>query len=132
MAPADRICMPTEVPPSGVGLGATSHPGHRDGIPGGRGCAAGNFLPSLFQAATEHTPKRAITGMPAKQAGITLPKPTRTAGANWMASCMIMGHVVAVLCGKTEFRSGNHALLMGKGREEIRQRHEKEAETSLG
>ena len=77
-------------------------------------------------------PGRAITSMPVKQTRITLPDQTRTAGANWMASYMIMGHVVAVLGGKTEFRSGNHALLMGKGREEIRQRHEKEAETSLG
>ena len=36
-APADRIHSPEEVPPAGVVLRATLHPGHRDGLPSGRG-----------------------------------------------------------------------------------------------
>ena len=44
---------------------------------------------------------------------------------------MITGHLVAALHGRDEFRSGDHDLLMGEGREEIRRRHAEEAETSL-
>ena len=36
-APADRIHSPEESPPSGVGLRAVCHPGHRDGISAGGG-----------------------------------------------------------------------------------------------
>ena len=34
-----------------------------------------------------------------------------------MASCVITGHLVAALLRTDEFRSGDHALLMGKGEE---------------
>ena len=40
------------------------------------------FLTDLFQGAMAHIPGRAITGLTVKQAGIALPDPTRTAGAN--------------------------------------------------
>ena len=43
-----------------------------------------------------------------------------------------MGHLVAVLRRTTEFRLGDHTLLVGKGREEIPQQHAEEAETALG
>ena len=90
------------------------------------------FLPALFQGATAQIPRRAITGLPVKQAGISLPDTTRAAGANWTASCRITGHLVAALHGTAEFRSGDHALLMGYGRYKTRWRHEEEAETALG
>ena len=44
-APADRICGPAEFPLLRVGLRVTYHPGHRDGLPGGRGCTAGHLNP---------------------------------------------------------------------------------------
>ena len=44
---------------------------------------------------------------------------------------MITGHLVTALCGTTKFRSGDHALLMGQGKVEIKQRHAEEADTSL-
>ena len=90
------------------------------------------FLPAIFQGEKTQTPRRAITGLPVKQAGIALPNPTGTMGANWTASCVITGHLAMALHGTKDFRSVNHALLMGEGREEIRQRHTEEAETSLG
>ena len=89
------------------------------------------LLTDLFQGAMAQIPGRAITGMPVKQAEISLPDPTRTAGANYMASCVILGNLVTAFQGTSEFRSGNHALLVGEGRDEIRQRHVEEAETSL-
>ena len=74
----------------------------------------------------------AITGLPLNQAGIALPNPTQNAEANWTASCVITGHLVAALHGTDEFRSGYHALLMEEVREEIRRRHTEAAETALG
>ena len=37
LAPADRICVPTEVPSTGVGLRVVCHPRHSYGISGSRG-----------------------------------------------------------------------------------------------
>ena len=90
------------------------------------------FFPDLFQGDKYHIPGRDITGLLVKHARIALPNPTWTAGANWMASCVIMVYLIAGLRGTAKFRSRNHALLMGKGREEIRRRHMEEAETTLG
>ena len=45
LSPAERICGPAEFLPAGVGLCAAHHPGHRDGLPGGGGCAAGHLPP---------------------------------------------------------------------------------------
>ena len=78
-----------------------------------------NFLLAIFQGAASQIPRRAITGLPFKQAGIALPDPTPIAGENWKASCIITGHLVAALHGTAEFSSGDHALLMGEGREDI-------------
>ena len=49
-----------------------------------------------------------------------------------MASCVITGHLVAALRGTAEFRSGDRALLMEEGREEIQRRHTEAAEAALG
>ena len=92
----------------------------------------GIFLPALFQGDTEQIPRRAMTGLPIKQAGISLTDPTRNAGENWTAFCVITGHLVTALCGTAEFRSGGHAFLMGEGRYEIRRIHAEEEETVLG
>ena len=69
--------------------------------------------------------------MPVKQASIELPKPAWNAGANWTVSCVITGHLVVALCRTAEFRSIDHALLMGEGREVIQRKHEEEADTTL-
>ena len=90
------------------------------------------FLPTLFQRVTGHIPKRVITSLLVKQSGISLPDPTRTAGGNWMASCVITGHLVAALHGTDELRLVKHALLLVEGREEICQQHAEEADTTLG
>ena len=77
------------------------------------------FLPALFQGAMAHITWRLITSLPVKQDGIALPDPTWTVGANWMASCMITGHLVTALRGTADFSSGKQALLMGEGRDNI-------------
>ena len=84
-----------------------------------------------FRGILGHIPRRAITGLPVKQAGISLSDPIRTTEANWTAPCMITGHLVAALRGTAEFRSGNHTLVMGEGRENILRIHAEEADTAL-
>ena len=132
MAPAHRICGPVEVPPAGVVFRTTHHPDIGMALKLVEDELWDTFLPSLFQGATSQIPGRAITGLPVKQAEIALPDPTRAAEVNWAASCVITGHLFAELHGTAEFRSGDHALLMGEGREEIQRRHAEEAETTLG
>ena len=46
--------------------------------------------------------------------------------------CVITRHLVAEICGTAEFRLGNHALLMGEGRVDIRRRHAEAVDYSLG
>ena len=72
------------------------------------------FLPDLFQGETSQIPGRAINSLLVKQAGIALSNPTRNVRANWTASCVITGHLVAALRGTAKLRSDNHALLMGE------------------
>ena len=87
------------------------------------------IISSLFKGDTS---QGVVTGLPVKQAEIYLPDPTQTSRASWTASCVITRHLVTALHGATEFRSGGHELLMGEGRDEIRQRHAEDADTALG
>ena len=48
LATADCLRWPAEVPPAGVVLCAMRHPGHRDGLTGGRVCVAGHLPPGPF------------------------------------------------------------------------------------
>ena len=89
------------------------------------------LLLALFQGGTSQIPRREITSLPVKQAGIALPEPTQTVGANWTVSCVIIGHLVVALHGMAEFMSVNCALLMGEGSENIFRRHMEDAETTL-
>ena len=90
------------------------------------------FLLSLFKGATSQILGREVTGFPVNQAEIALINPTHTAGENWMASCVITGHLVAALHGMDKFWSGDHPPLMQEVRDEILQQHAKAAETELG
>ena len=90
------------------------------------------FLPDLFKGSTSQIPRRAVTGMPCKKAGIPLPDPTQTARDNWTVSCVITGHLISALRRTAEFWSGDHSLLMGDGRDEIQRRRYEAAKTALG
>ena len=70
----------------------------------------------LFQGVMSQIPRRAITGLQVEQAGFALLNITRTAGANWTASCVIRWHLFTELFETAEFRSGDHALMMGERR----------------
>ena len=86
----------------------------------------------LFKGDTYHIIRRAVTGMPVNQAGISLPYPTDTSRTNCAASCVINGHIVPALQRTAEFRSVDHDLLMVDGRDKICWQHAEDAETALG
>ena len=66
------------------------------------------FVTDLFEGLEERAPERGFTRLPVKQAGLALPDPTQTAPENWTASCVITGHIVALLRGQVEFRTADH------------------------
>ena len=76
-------------------------------------------LPDLFKGGTSQIPGRSITSLPVNQDGIALTNPTHTTGANCTVSCVVTGHLVAALCRMAKFRSRDHNLLVGEGRDEI-------------
>ena len=61
---------------------------------------------------TTNIPERVVIGLPVKPTGIVLPNTTLLASENWMASCVVMGHLVAALRYRIAFRTGDHTLLM--------------------
>ena len=67
------------------------------------------FLPALFGGLGEGAPERGDTRLPVKQAGLSLLDPTLTAPENWMASCVITGHLVAALRVQVEFWTADHS-----------------------
>ena len=66
-----------------------------------------NFVPALFERLGEGAPEQGFTCLPVKKAGLALPDQTLKAPENWTASCVIIGHLVAVLRGQMEFRTAD-------------------------
>ena len=88
----------------------------------------GAFIPSFFQCLGEVTPGKVVPRLPVKQAGLSLPEPTKTAPDNWMASCDITGHLVAALRGQEEFQTANHSAYLQEGIAEVRKQGVLQAE----
>ena len=89
------------------------------------------FLPELFKGVGDGAPGRAITGLPVKQAGMAPQDPTRTAPDNWQASCVITGHLVAVLRVQVPFRTADHAACLRYVRVAVRWQSVAKAMASL-
>ena len=89
------------------------------------------FLLTFFRGLTEGLPTRANTRLLVKQAGLAIPDRVQTAPENWMASCVITGHLAADLRGQAAFRTADHtACLMGV-RMAVRYRGEQRAKAAL-
>ena len=58
------------------------------------------FVPALLEGLGDGVPEIGFTCLPVKQAELALPDPTQTAPENWTASCVITGHIFAVLRGQ--------------------------------
>ena len=89
------------------------------------------FLPELFEGVGDGAPGRATTLLPVKQAGMTLPDPTRTAPENYQASCVITGHLVSALRGQVPFRTADHTACLWDGRAAVCRKSVAKAMASL-
>ena len=79
-----------------------------------------SFLPGLFWGATSKVLAQGVTQLPVKQVGLAITNPNLSDLDNWTASCIVIGHLIADLRGRTEFNTRNHTLLLQEGRWEIR------------
>ena len=77
------------------------------------------FVPALFEGLREVVPKREITRLPLKQAGLALPHPIHTAPEKWTASCVITGYLVAALRGQVKFQTADHSACLQEGRTSV-------------
>ena len=89
------------------------------------------FVPALFEGLREGVPKREITRLPVKQAGLALPDPIQTAPEKWTASCVIIGYLVTALRVQVEFRTADHSACLWEGRTAVQRRAEIRAEEAL-
>ena len=65
-------------------------------------------MPALFEGLKEGMPEQGVTRLSVKQVGLVLPDHSQTDPDTWTASCVITGHLVAVLRGQVEFRTADH------------------------
>ena len=70
-------------------------PGIRDAFVPVEKALQETFISALVQGLGEVTLGRGVTCLPVKQAGLALPDTKKTSPENWMASCVIIGHLVA-------------------------------------
>ena len=111
---------------------AESHPIHLGRVWTSGGCTPGLFLMDLFQGFMEGIPGQEITRLPAKQTGLALQDPTKTAPDNCTATCVITGNLVAELQNREEFKMVDNAVIFCKGQGEIRRRNMVRSEAALG
>ena len=88
-------------------------------------------MPALFEGLGEGAPKRGVTRLSEKQAGLALPDPTPKDPENWTASCVIIGYLVASLRGQVEFRTDNHSACIQEGGTAVRRWSTQRAEETL-
>ena len=81
------------------------------------------LLHVLFQGVGKGTLGQGVTRLSVKQMGMSLPDPTKTAPENWTASCVITGHIVALIRVQEEFSTADYDAYMREGREEMRERN---------
>ena len=106
-------------------------PGIRDAFDPVETVLKETFVPTLFEGMGNGVPKRGVTRLPVKQDRLDLPDPSQTSPENWTASCVIIGHSVAELRGKVEFRTEDHSTCLREGRTVVWRRGQRQAEEAL-
>jgi hypothetical protein len=85
------------------------------------------FLPTLFR--NDHDdddPRRNISCLPVKWAGLTIPNPTL-----YEASTLLCSHILAAFRGLDTFRSAKHKLVISEVKTELKLRNEAKYEDSM-
>ena len=70
------------------------------------------FLPSLFgDNYDDDDPRRDLSCLPVKWAGMAIPDPTSSAESNYEASTLLCSHIVSAFKGNDKFHSANHTSM---------------------
>ena len=81
------------------------------------------FLPALFGDTYEDDdPRRDLSCLPVKWAGMAIPDPTISADSNYDASILACSHILAAFRGADEFRSADHLSVIKEVKLELKQR----------
>ena len=70
------------------------------------------FLLDLFHGAEKHMLRWEVIGIPMNKAGLELSDLTLSDPGNFTSSCVFAIHLVVALWLWTEFRSGDHTMLL--------------------
>jgi hypothetical protein len=82
------------------------------------------FLPTLFgDDYGDDDPRRDISCLPVKWAGLAIPNPTSAADANYEASILVCSHILAAFRGVEEFRSAKHKSVITEVKTELKLRN---------
>ena len=90
------------------------------------------FLPALFgDNYDDDDPRRDLSCLPVKWAGMAIPDPTSAAESNYEASTLLCSHIVSAFRGNEEFRSANHTSVIKEVKAELKFRNAAKYEARL-
>jgi hypothetical protein len=90
------------------------------------------FLPALFDDEYDNDdPRRQLTFLPVKHAGMALPEATSSSFLNYDSSTLINGHLFRALIGAIQFQSKDHVSTIQEAKVEIQERKLLENDTKL-
>ena len=93
---------------------------------------SGTFLPTLFgDDYGDDDPRRNISCLPVKWAGLAIPNPTSAADANYEASILICSHILAAFRGVETFRSAKHTSVISEVKTELKLRNRNKYENEM-
>jgi hypothetical protein len=93
---------------------------------------AKTFLPTLVGNEYDgDDPRRALSGLPVKWAGLAIPDPTALAQPNYEASILLCSHILAAFRGVNVFRSTDHLKVIQDVKAELKLRNAAKSESSL-
>jgi hypothetical protein len=82
------------------------------------------FLPALFNEPFDtDDPRRALTELPVKFPGLSIPNPVNMAISNFENSILMNGHLIRALNGSIDFKIADHLSTVKEVRSEIRKRN---------
>jgi hypothetical protein len=90
------------------------------------------FLPTLFEDDyDDDDPRRDISCLPVKWAGLAVPNPTLAADANYEVSTLLCSHILAAFRGVNTFRSAKHKSVISEVKTELKLCNEAKHESSI-
>ena len=89
------------------------------------------FVPGLFEGLGEGASEQGITCLSVKQAILDIPEPTLASPENRTATCVITGHLVAVLRVQVKFRTEDYSAYLREVRTAVWRQRKQRVEEAL-